>query len=821
MSRRSLARGRRHRQCGAALLVFMLILIVGAGYLFLGKLNGHYSPWARTPDTYAALKQAKAALIGYAVSYPDRINAAKGPGYLPCPDRDNDGLLTTEGSCSQAGGTNIGRFPWKYLGTDELRDSSGARLWYAVSNNYRFNPQLEPLNSETPGQFTLDGAGDIVAVLIAPGEALSGQNRDTGPNAAGNYLEDDNADLDTAFVSRAAGAFNDRVMTITRQELMQAVERRVLAEAGNAIENYRTSYGRYPWLSPYARPRASTPLLSGSVGAGSNATTLIDPSPARDFVADGVQGGDMIQNLSDGSRARVQGLVPPDTLTLSGLDYGGSNSFSPGDSYSIARFNGVNGTPEGQIPYHEADEAYASAFSVSWNLPVANGFDTTAASSLTDVIPAYLNKLREFLQSNAPAASIPLQIGLADGSCVWADEATLGFPLPSDPPDSIDAVNCGGRVNVAFFTSVVGQDKTDEVKDQDPGVNFIDLGISRGDLIEDVTDGSRGVIKEVKPDELKVADLNFGVNNSFTTGDTYRVRVASRALTGQITAVLPIGGGVSAYVYSLDNGGALPTPGAQGYYIVNTSADKVGKVISTSIGLSYFTVAASPDPQFNVGDSFEVRRSFVEQRRYRFDLRYTGSGAPVTDVAGAGKARTVSLSPGIPSYGTVGTGTTVTITDVDSGGNTLATAVLTVPATGIDGTIVTASIHYDFDPGRDAPEELPAWFFKNDWHHLVYVAEASGYAPDGGGSCTPGTDCLTVNNSVAPSNDKRLVLISAGERMLRPIPTPPACSTFVDQDRNAGTQTDYFEDENADGGTVFARSQRTECFNDQLRYYPP
>ncbi len=785
---------RPNRQQGAALLVFMLILIVGTGYLFLNKLNGHYSPWSRSPDTYAALKQAKDTLIGYAVSYPDQVNAAKGPGYLPCPDRDNDGELLTEGSCSQAGGTNIGRFPWKYLATDELRDSSGSRLWYAVSNNYRFNPQLEPLNSETPGQFSMDGAGDIVAVLIAPGEALSSQNRDTGPNTVGNYLEDDNADLDTSFVSRANGAFNDQVMTITRQELMQAVERRVLAEAGNAFERYRTSYGSYPWLSPYARPRASNPLLTGTAGAGSNATTLSDAS--ADFVADGVQGGDMVQNASDGSRARVQALAAT-TLGLDGLAWGSGNSFNTGDSYQIARFNGINGTSEGQIPYHEADEAYATAFSVSWELPAANGFVTTASSALTDVIPAYLSKLQEFLHSNAPAASTPLEIGLADGSCVWADEASLG-----QPPDAIDVVDCGGRVNVPFFSGVVRVDKNDEVKDQDTTLNFIDLGISRGDLIEDVTDGSRGVIREVKSNELKVADLGGGVNNSFTAGDNYRVRVASRALSGTVDNIVG-----NLFIYS---GPDLNAAGvAAGDYIVNLSGDKVGKILSVDTIIlfgspnNYFTVATSPDPQFNVGDSFEVRQSFVEQRQYGFDLRYTGSGAPVTDASGAGKARTVSLN-----NGEVGAGTMVTITDVDAGGNTLATAILTTPAAGIDGTIVTASIHYDVDPNRNAPEELPAWFFANDWHHLIYVAEASGYAPGGSGGCTPGTDCLTVNNSVVPNNDKRLVLISAG-------------AALAGQVRNTGAQADYFENENADGGPLFERNQAGAGFNDQLRYHGP
>jgi hypothetical protein len=63
-----------------------------------------------------------------------------GPGYLPCPDLDDDGWA--EPTCGSQNGESgqserLGRLPWKTLGLADLRDGHGERLWYAVSSKYK------------------------------------------------------------------------------------------------------------------------------------------------------------------------------------------------------------------------------------------------------------------------------------------------------------------------------------------------------------------------------------------------------------------------------------------------------------------------------------------------------------------------------------------------------------------------------------------------------------------------------------------------------------------------------------------------------------
>ncbi len=247
----------RSKQGGVVLLAIMLVIVVSASFVLVSKLNANARQFTRQSSSLPALNQAKAALIGYAVTYPENVNPNAGPGYLPCPDLNDDG--NAAGACALAGPVNftLGRFPFETLDVADLRDSNGQRLWYALSDNYRNFAGFTPLNSETPGQLNLDGDGDIVAVLIAPGLALDGQNRAAAPLNPANFLEDDNADIDANYVSNAAGQFNDVLVTITRQELMQAVEKRVLGEVAIAMTNYQTTYNAYPWLVPFADPSTS------------------------------------------------------------------------------------------------------------------------------------------------------------------------------------------------------------------------------------------------------------------------------------------------------------------------------------------------------------------------------------------------------------------------------------------------------------------------------------------------------------------------------------------------------------------------------------
>jgi type II secretory pathway pseudopilin PulG len=128
----------RATQRGAALLIATLILLGAIGAVLAIELASATGGAQRDRVSDRALARAREALIAYAADRP--INAAVGPGYLPCPDVDNDGWAeATCGSLDGASGQaeRLGRLPWKTLGIEDLRDGAGERLWYAVSSKYK------------------------------------------------------------------------------------------------------------------------------------------------------------------------------------------------------------------------------------------------------------------------------------------------------------------------------------------------------------------------------------------------------------------------------------------------------------------------------------------------------------------------------------------------------------------------------------------------------------------------------------------------------------------------------------------------------------
>lgn len=299
----------------AAIIALLMILSVGVTILVYNLSSSAGLSIEKDRKTADALAQAKAALIGYAVSVD--LTGTKRPGDLPCPDINNNGQAG--GSCSNAGGTTLGRLPWKTLGLPDLRDGDGERLWYAVSNNFKNNPRTpcaNPgdsgcLNSDSRGTITVrnkegsviyDGANPdayspsgVIAVIIAPGGAIQRQG-DTTPQIRGctvgvdcdanqvctaspvtltplcnpaNFLDvrvgtDDNASFTDSsgtdgfingdvYDTNNNLIVNDRVIVITYQDLMPLLERRVVREAYNCLVGYSAiSNGRYPWAASVA-----------------------------------------------------------------------------------------------------------------------------------------------------------------------------------------------------------------------------------------------------------------------------------------------------------------------------------------------------------------------------------------------------------------------------------------------------------------------------------------------------------------------------------------------------------------------------------------
>src|SRR3989304_1859863 len=118
------------------MIVIVSLIALISSYLIanvLTRTNAELSN-AREQRSMDALRQAKASLIAYAASEQWQIykgQVTNPPRGLPCPDLDDDG--DSQGLCSSAL-SRVGRLPWTTLGVDDLRGSSGGRLWDAVSS---------------------------------------------------------------------------------------------------------------------------------------------------------------------------------------------------------------------------------------------------------------------------------------------------------------------------------------------------------------------------------------------------------------------------------------------------------------------------------------------------------------------------------------------------------------------------------------------------------------------------------------------------------------------------------------------------------------
>ena len=169
---------KRQSQSGAALIIFVTLLVLAITSLFLSQINVDKLQIATQKQTASVLAQAKEALLGFALTYAE-THPGEQAGYLPCPDKDGDGSADTP--CSTTAYSVIGRFPWRTLGLPPLRDGSGECLWYAVSGTYKDNPK-QILTKTTKGLFIVKNInGDnlssgTIAIIFAPGKLLDDQN---------------------------------------------------------------------------------------------------------------------------------------------------------------------------------------------------------------------------------------------------------------------------------------------------------------------------------------------------------------------------------------------------------------------------------------------------------------------------------------------------------------------------------------------------------------------------------------------------------------------------------------------------------------------
>jgi hypothetical protein len=138
-------------------------------------------------------------------------------------------------------------------------------------------------------------------------------------------------------------------------------------------------------------------------------------------------------------------------------------------------------------------------------------------------------------------------------------------------------------------------------------------------------------------------------------------------------------------------------------------------------------------------------------RHYEFELNYEGAVTGWSTDAFV-RARTVADTDG--SMTVPGDDTLVRAVDTvmlppllslytDTGTFTV-TSTLTVQE-GDSSTFQVSKLYTEPQaPGPGSDADFPAWFAENGWAQYVYVKYADGYSPTGSGSCTPGTDCVSV-----------------------------------------------------------------------------
>ena len=293
---------RKRNQSGVTLLVMTVILGMGVLAYLLTALNSgtRNEPIAIRYRNAEVLAQAKAALIGYVAK--EVLDVSQNtPGRLPCPESSSAPGTTDEGTAASGSCTpgaavqkTIGRLPWRTLGSDKLVDAESEPLWYAVSPNW-VTGGLTTINIGTTGQLAVDGTADVVAIIFAPGRAISTtptaaqiaagcaarqQTRSDRAHVTGStsnlnyldYLECQNATspIDATFGVAVTGnesnlAINDQAVYITSRELLAAIQgplaermQRTVAPLLSEYSTYWPGFTFLPYARTFATPEAGT-----------------------------------------------------------------------------------------------------------------------------------------------------------------------------------------------------------------------------------------------------------------------------------------------------------------------------------------------------------------------------------------------------------------------------------------------------------------------------------------------------------------------------------------------------------------------------------
>ena len=229
-------------QRGAALVLMFVTMVLVLLTVVMSALSNRNVHIAQARERQEEMQRVKDVLLGFAVT--DSLLYGRGPGRLPCPDINNSGADT----CNTV---NFRRLPQtltlpstsplvlstEYAGLDQ-------QFWYAVTPAYKTSSTL--LNSRSAGAFSIDGVAGYAAVLLSPGEALSGQNRPHNTQAD-RYLESTNAGGVNFVSTGGVNVLNDTVLGITDKEIMSLTSVRVAQEVKRVLDVYYPANGNdYP-----------------------------------------------------------------------------------------------------------------------------------------------------------------------------------------------------------------------------------------------------------------------------------------------------------------------------------------------------------------------------------------------------------------------------------------------------------------------------------------------------------------------------------------------------------------------------------------------
>jgi hypothetical protein len=295
------------KQQGVILILMAFIIGLGTAAYIVKTMNVVTTQNIQEKKTFNALNRAKSALISWAVSH------EFSPGQMPWPDRNGDGNYDGSSDCvatafqysyligqlpslpmtSPCFNPKTGSFMYTGLSTypglgERFEDAQGNTLWYAVSRNLvrnyqtATNPIINPSLANTPTYQwlkVLDRNGNLISnrvavVIMAPGSAIGNQNRSgNAPNVSqyldsfqvgaatfsnrGYVTEDEDFVMgeDLRNVSSNDPSlsqpyyFNDKLVYITVDELMAALQKRVGEQARASLKTYQDANGNYPYAA--------------------------------------------------------------------------------------------------------------------------------------------------------------------------------------------------------------------------------------------------------------------------------------------------------------------------------------------------------------------------------------------------------------------------------------------------------------------------------------------------------------------------------------------------------------------------------------------